>query len=185
MVLIMAKLDLRFGFERGVVQVTDGTMFRPLGDAIARWDGMVPPQFNFLGTDFQILYELPSDKFVIVHYPCCHNRRVNVEGKMADIWVNDAAYSAQSMKATDAVRMLIRNEFDIPKRFDRHLTTIKEEDSIVIAELAPRPISHWADGKYVGEESRHSAHTIDAVEAAREIVDFAIQSIQQLRLVLQ
>jgi hypothetical protein len=79
------------------------------------------------------------------------------------------------------MRWLIEGQFEISDRMAAHIAAMEAEDAIVVADLAPRALSYWAEGDHVGVQSQRKAHAENAIESARELVDFGTRAIQLLR----
>src|SRR5687767_12063104 len=107
----MSALDQEFGFEHGAVELSDGSLFRPLEEAQNRWSVRTPKAHRAVpGLRFEILYELPDQMFVFVQYWATQHVCQEVGGfGRRKIWQGDKPPAGRRIGGLEAREFFLRN----------------------------------------------------------------------------
>lgn len=177
--MLMAGVRQRFSYEATVVPLGD-TFFNPLQDAIQRWEHQVPPRYDSVSLDFDVVYELADGRFVYLR--CQITDQVMVRYWFfwrRQILIGPTPAGTKLLESWSVAEVLIQWEYPVPAHLQLALT---ERPPKPAPQATPsRDLSQWAGKGYLSHEYRLPAHGVQPLDAVRDLIDIAIPCIQQVR----
>ena len=176
----MARLTEMFGFEQRVFPLGD-LVFRPLKDAINRWDSRIYGGYRAAGLSFQVLYELPGCRFVLFDYHCCEVCTVRRWWRDREIWVGSEPPKYREVTPDRAVEFLWDHHYELPKSLEHWPERMLREKASQPERPrpSPRPLSLWTGTNPMVRQNQTPPH--DILEYVEELFNVGVPAIQIIR----
>jgi hypothetical protein len=180
------KLTQLCVFEESVVEY-EGGFFRPLEEAVDRWDRVYRAAYEICGHHLELIYELKNGCFVFVRYFNCRRIRDDAKKPPAEMWYSSKQPEAFKISELEVVRFLLDAQLPVPRKLDNALRELRGIPSPpppppTPKEAAPlRPWTTWTVSEYVGLLHKGPAHKVDVIEELRVLINWIIKGVQALR----
>lgn len=172
-------LKQMFSFEQSAVRLEDGSWFQPMRGAKCRWAVDWPAAYRIIGFNYEALYQLTDDSFVLVQFsapepmPESNARRPKivlcnseVEGKRIDV--------------SAAVEFLVAGQFEIPESLQDVLRSISDRDRAPVPTPEPRPLDFWQNiNPFASVQSSEKEWRV--IDLLPKIRDASIGAVQEIR----
>lgn len=132
------QFELEFRFERGTIELDHGELFSPQEEALRRWEEFTPAYLDWVGSRFDLLYELRDGRFVQLTYEMCHQQ----DGPDGPFWSSGSPPAGRVVTPAAAAQFLLQRQQSLPLQLkNAYEEWVRTETELAIA--SPRPLSHW------------------------------------------